>query len=100
MRENKIRKDEIENVIKIVKCLERGKQDLLWYRKIGKICGIHHKTVSRLIDKYLQTFVDETEGVEPFEKIKIVKLKPNANLNSILRYLEVKLKIDRVRNSK
>ena len=97
---DKIRKDEIENVIKIVKCLEEGKDDLLWYRKIGKICGIHHKTVSRLIDKYLQAFVDETEGVEPFQKIKLVKLKPGANLNSILRYLEVKLKIDKVRNTK
>jgi len=92
-----MRKDELENIIKIVKCLERGKQDLLWYRKIGKVCGIHHKTVSRLISKYLQMFVEETEGVEPFQKIKLVKLKPNADINSILRYLSVKEKIENVR---
>jgi len=92
-----MRKDELENVIKIVKCLERGKQDLLWYRKIGKVCGIHHKTVSRLISKYLQMFVEETEGVEPFQKIKLVKLKPNTDINGILRYLSVKEKIENVR---
>ena len=92
-----MRKDELENVIKIVKCLEKGKQDLLWYRKIGKVCGIHHKTVSRLISKYLQMFVEETEGVEPFQKIKLVKLKPNTDINGILRYLSVKEKIETVR---
>ena len=95
-----IRKDELENVIRIVKCLEKGKHDLLWYRKIGKICGIHHKTVSRLINKYLAMFVDETHGVEPFQKIKLVKLKPGANINKILRYLAVKQKIESVRNAK
>ncbi len=94
-----MRKDELENLIKIVKCLEQGKHDLLWYRKIGKVCGIHHKTVSRLITKYLQMFVNETEGVEPFQKIKLVKLKPNTDLNGILRYLSVKEKIENVRKS-
>lgn len=100
MKDDKIRKDELENVIKIVKCLEKGKNDLLWYRKIGKICGIHHKTVSRLIDKYLTMFVDETQGVEPFQKIKLVKLKVGVDVNKILRYLAVKQKIESVRNSK
>ncbi len=100
MKDDKIRKDELENVIKIVKCLEQGRNDLLWYRKIGKICKIHHKTVSRLLDKYLQMFVDETQGVEPFQKIKLVKLKPNADVNKILRYLAVKQKIEAVRNMK
>ncbi len=94
-----MRKDELKNVIKIVKCLERGKDDLLWYRKIGKVCGIHHKTVSRLISKYLGMFIDETEGVEPFQKIKLVKLKPGTNLNGILRYLSVRDKIETVRKS-
>lgn len=97
---DKIRKDELENVIKIVKCLEKGKNDLLWYRKIGKICGVHHKTVSRLIEKYLAMFVDETEGVEPFQKIKLVKLKPGTDVNKILRYLAVKQKIEAMRNTK
>ena len=42
-------------------------------------------------------FVEETEGVEPFQKIKLVKLKPNTDINGILRYLSVKEKIENVR---
>lgn len=97
---DKLRKDEVENVIKIVKCLEKGKEDLLWYRKIGKICKLHHKTVSRLIEKYLQPFVDITEGIEPFQKIKLVKLKPQTSLNGILRYLKIKQKLEVSRSFK
>ncbi len=100
MKHNSIRKDELENVVKIVKCLEKGQDDLLWYRKIGKICNINHKTVSRLIDKYLGMFVDITEGVEPFQKIKLVRLKPGNDLNKILRYMAIKQKIETIRSTK
>ena len=100
MKEDKIRKDELQNVIKIVKCLEEARDTWLWYREIGRRCGLNHKTVSRLIEKYLKESVIEQEGVEPFVKIRMVRIKPNANLNNIFRYLSVKQKIENVRNSR
>lgn len=100
MEENKIRKDELENVIKIAKCLEQSKNTWLWYREIARRCGLNHKTVSRLIDKYLKESVIGQEGVEPFVKIRMVKIKPGVSVNNILRYIQVKLKIESVRNSK
>ena len=78
MKKGKIRKDELENVIRIVKCLEQAKNSWLWYREIARRCRLNHKTVSRLISKYLRESVMEQEGVEPFVKIKMVKIKPGA----------------------
>ena len=100
MNDNKIRKDEVENVIKIVKCLERAKNSWLWYREIARRCGLNHKTVSRLLGKYLKESIIEQEGVEPFVKIKMVRIKSGVNVNTILRYLMVKQKIEAVRNMK
>ncbi len=100
MKDNKIRKDELENVIRIAKCLEEARNTWLWYREIARRCNLNHKTVSRLIDKYLKESVTEQEGVEPFVKIRMVRIKPGANVNSILRYLSVKQKIESVRNSR
>jgi len=100
MKEGKLRKDELENVIKIVKCLEQSKNTWLWYREIARRCNINHKTVSRLIEKYLKESVIQQEGVEPFVKIKMVKIKPGVSINNILRFLAVKQKIESVRNMK
>ncbi len=99
MKDNKIRQDEWKNVIKIVKCLFEAKDTWLWYREIGRRCKLNHKTVSRLIDKYLKESVIEQEGVPPFLKIKMVRLKPGVSARSILNYLRVKRRIDNVRNS-
>ena len=100
MKEGRVRKDELENVIRIVKCLEQSKNSWLWYREIARRCRLNHKTVSRLINKYLKESVTEQEGVEPFVKIKMVKIKPGVSINNVLRYLAVKQKIESVRNSK
>ncbi len=89
-----MRKDTIKNVIKIVKCLEESK-DWIWYREIERRTGIHHKTVSRLIDMHLSMFL-ETQEMEPF-KLRMVRLKPNTDVNVVLRYLAVKNKIETVR---
>ncbi|MBI2543003.1 MAG: hypothetical protein HYW24_02350 [Candidatus Aenigmarchaeota archaeon] len=97
---DKIRKDELENVIRVVKCLEESRTSWLWYREIGRRCNLNHKTVSRLIDKYLRESIIEQEGVEPFLKIKMVRIKPGVNVNSILRYMEIKRKIESVRSSR
>jgi len=99
MKEDKIRKDELENVIKIAKCLEESKNSWLWYREIARRCRLNHKTVSRLIKNHLKESVIEQEGVEPFVKIKMVKIKPGVSINNVLRYLVVKQKIEAVRNS-
>ena len=88
-----MRKDTIKNVIKIVKCLE-SEGGWTWIRQIARKTGLHHKTVSRLIDNHLNMFF-ETQGMEPF-KLRMVKLKPNTDINGILRYLSVKEKIDNV----
>lgn len=100
MKEGKIRKDEVESVIKIVKCLEQSKNSWLWYREIARRCGLNHKTVSRLLNKHLKESIIEQEGVEPFVKIKMVRIKPGINVNSILRYMSVKQKIESVMNTK
>jgi len=99
MRDNKIRQDELKNVIKIVKCLLEAKDTWLWYREVARRSGLNHTTVSRLIDKYLKESVIEQEGVPPFLKIKMVRLKPGVSAKSILNYLAVKRKIEAVRNA-
>ena len=97
--DNKIRKDELESVVRIVKCLQEARDTWLWYRELARRCGLNHKTVSRLIEKYLRQAVEEQEGVAPFMKIKMVRIKPGESIRSILRYLSVKQKIESVRNS-
>ena len=87
-----MRKDELKNLIKIVKCLKQAEEGWLWYREVSRRSNIHHKTVSRLFKKYLDMFVDH-QTMEPF-KLRMVKLKPNTDINGILRYLSVKEKID------
>jgi hypothetical protein len=91
-----MRKDTIKNIIKIVKCLE-GENRWMWIREISRIAGIHHKTVSRLIDRHLSMFL-ETQTMEPFN-LRMVRLKPDADMNGILRYLSVRNKIDTARKS-
>lgn len=92
-----MRKDTIKNVIKIVKCLE-SEEGWTWIRQIARKAGLHHKTVSRLIDLHLNMFL-ETQEMEPF-KLRMVKLKPGTDVNGILRYLSVKEKIESVRKAK
>lgn len=87
-----MRKDEIENVIKIVKCLKQAESGWLWYREIGRRCKIHHKTVSRLINKYLVMFLD-SQNMEPFN-IKMVRIKSGTDLNGMLKFLAIKEKIE------
>ncbi len=85
----------VEKLIKILKCLEQSKEDVLWLTEIGKRTKMHRTTVGRLIDKHLANFVAQ-DIVPPFN-LKTVKLKPGIDLNGILRYLSVKEKIENVR---
>lgn len=87
-----MRKDTVTNLIKIVNCLKRAEEGWLWVREISRRVGLHHKTVSRLIDKHLSMFI-EVQTMEPFN-LRMIKLKPNTDLNSIFRFLAVKEKIE------
>lgn len=88
----------VEKLIKILKCLEQSKDTVLWLTEIGKRTKMHRTTVSRLIDRHLSNFVIQ-DIVPPFN-LKTVKLKPNTDVNGILRYLSVKEKIENVRKDK
>ena len=92
-----MRVDTIKNVIKIVKCLE-GEEGWTWIRDVSRKTGIHHKTVSRLIDLHLSMFL-EAQEMEPF-KLRMIRLKSNTDANAVLRYLAVKNKIENARKSK
>jgi len=86
-----MRKDAAENVIKIVRCLKEAEGGWLWLREIARRTHLHHKTVSRLIDKHLVMFI-ETQSMEPFN-IQMIRLKPDSDVNNIFRYLSVRDKI-------
>jgi hypothetical protein len=90
-----MRKDLTKNIIKIVNCLKAAEEGWLWYREISRRVGLHHKTISRLIEKHLQMFLD-VQTMEPFN-VKMVRLKPGTDVNGIFRYLTVKEKLENVR---
>ena len=86
-----MRKDTVKNIIKIVNCLKEAENGWLWIREISRRTGLHHKTVSRLIDTHLTMFLDE-QSMEPFN-VKMVKLKEGTDLNNIYRFLSVMEKV-------
>jgi len=87
-----MRKDVAKNLVKIVNCLKASEEGWLWYREISRRTGLHHKTVSRLIETHLQMFID-VQAMEPFN-VKMVRLKPGTETNGIFRYLAVKEKLE------
>jgi len=87
-----------EKLIKILKCLEESRNDVIWLTEIGKRTNMHRTTVNRIIDRYLSEFIIQ-ESLPPFN-LKTVKLKPDKDLTGIIKYLRVKQKIDEVRNTK
>ena len=87
-----LRRDKVENLIKIVKCLKQAEEGWLWIREIGRRTGIHHKTVSRLVSSHLTMFV-ETQRLEPFN-VQMIRLKPNTDINGVFRYLSVMQKLE------
>jgi hypothetical protein len=88
-----MRKDAIENVIKIVKCLKQAEGGWLWVREIERRTGLHRKTISRLINKHLEMFID-VQTMDPLN-IKMIRLKPDTDINGIFRYLSVMEKINK-----
>ena len=93
-----MRKDVAENIIKIVRCLKEAEEGWLWIREITRRCNLHHKTVSRLIDKHLSMFV-ETQSMEPFN-VHMIRIKPDTDVNGIFRFLSVKDKLENNKRKK
>lgn len=89
-------KNVVKNIIKIVKCLKEAEEGWIWIREIARRCNLDHTTVSRLIDRYLQNFV-EVQNMEPFN-VRMIRLKGGVDENSVLRYMETKEKIDKIRS--
>lgn len=91
-----MRKDTVKNIIKIVKCLKEAEEGWLWIREISRRCDLHHKTVSRLINRHLTMFV-ETQRLEPFN-VEMIRLKPNTDIDGVFRYLSVMSKLDKTKS--
>lgn len=89
-----MRKDTVENVIKIVKCLEGAEEGWLWIREVSRRTGLHHKTVSRLVNNHLSMFVDE-QPLEAFN-VRMIRLKSDTDLRGIFKFLAVKDRINGV----
>ncbi len=89
-----LRKDTVKNIIKIVNCLKEAENGWLWIREISRRTGLHHKTVSRLIEQHLTIFLDE-QALDPFN-VKMIKLKEGTDVNKIYRFLSV---MDKVKKS-
>jgi len=86
-----MRADTVKNVVKIVNCLKQAEEGWLWIREISRRTNLHHKTVSRLVDKHLAMFV-EVQRLEPFN-VEMIRLKPGTDVNGIFRFLSVMEKI-------
>jgi len=87
-----MRKDTAENIIKIVKCLKGAEEGWLWIREIARRTGLHHKTVSRLVDTHLAMFVD-MQAMEPFN-VRMIRLKHGTDINGIYRFLSTMEKLN------
>lgn len=81
----------MENIIKIVNCLKQAEEGWLWIRECSRRTGLHHKTVSRIIDRHLTMFVEE-QTLEPFN-IRMIRLKPRTDINGVYKYLSLMKKI-------
>jgi hypothetical protein len=91
--EEKMKKTLLENVIKIANCLKQAENGWLWPTEISNRTGLHRRTVTRLLESFLSNFIEE-QKLEP-SNIRMFKIKPGVDMNSILKFMSVKEKIDR-----
>ena len=88
-----MQKNTLKNIITIANCLKQAENGWLWPTEIANRTGLHRKTVTRLIEVHLLNFVDEQKLLP--SNIRMFKLKPAADMTSILKFLSVKEKISR-----
>ncbi len=88
-----MRKDTIKKIGKILFVLKET-QDWLHLREISRRTGIHHQTVSEILDKYLNQFILTQNLNEYGLKLKLVKLKDKkVDLKGVITYLKYMKKI-------
>jgi predicted DNA-binding transcriptional regulator len=82
-RDRKVRKgidyDKLSKIWRVM--LESG--DWLHIAEIARRSGINQVTVRYYLDKYLDPIVEETR-IAPSIKLRLVKAKPNANLEGLI----------------
>ncbi|MBU5682738.1 MAG: hypothetical protein QXW04_01860 [Candidatus Aenigmatarchaeota archaeon] len=86
-REEKKRSDELENVLKILIVLKKL-NGWIWIREIARRVNLHHKTVSRILDKYFRPFIEE-QRILPF-RARLVRLKDNIDEEKFIAYWKIK----------
>ncbi|MEM5882087.1 MAG: hypothetical protein QXS69_01315 [Candidatus Aenigmatarchaeota archaeon] len=84
--ENK-RKDELENVLKILLVLKKI-NGWIWLRELARRTKLHHKTVSRLLYKYFQPFIEE-QKLLPF-RARLIRLKEDINIEKFIAFWKIK----------
>ncbi|MEM0473399.1 MAG: hypothetical protein QXF88_01610 [Candidatus Aenigmatarchaeota archaeon] len=88
-----MRQETIKKIGKILFVLKES-QDWLHLREISRRTGIHHQTISEILDKYLNQFI-LTQNLNDYGlKLKLVKLKDSkVDLKGVLTYLKYMKKI-------
>lgn len=89
MRESTIKK--IGKILFVLKETE----DWLHLREISRRTGIHHQTVSEILDKYLSQFILVQNLNDYGLKAKLVKIKDRkVDLKGVLKYLKYMKKLE------
>lgn len=86
-REEKKRSDELENVLKILIVLKKL-NGWIWIREIARRVNLHHKTVSRILDKYFRPFIEE-QRILPF-RARLIRLKDNIDEEKFIAFWKIK----------
>lgn len=81
------RKDELENVLKILIILKKIK-GWIWIRELSRRVNLHHKTVSRLLNKYFLPFIEE-QKIQPF-RARLIRLKEDLNIDGFIAFWKIK----------
>jgi DNA-binding IclR family transcriptional regulator len=89
-----MREDTIKKIGKILLVLKES-EDWLHLREISRRTGIHHQTVSEILDKYLNQFILTQNLNEYGLKLKLVKIKDKkVDLKGVITYLKYMKKIN------
>jgi DNA-binding IclR family transcriptional regulator len=88
-----MKQETIKKIGKILLVLKES-EDWLHLREISRRTGIHHQTVSEILDKYLNQFILTQNFNEYGLRLKLVKLKDKkVDLKGVLTYLKYMKKI-------
>jgi DNA-binding IclR family transcriptional regulator len=89
-----MKEDTIKKIGKILLVLKES-EDWLHLREISRRTGIHHQTVSEILDKYLNQFILTQNLNEYGLKLKLVKIKDKkVDLKGVITYLKYMKKVN------